>query len=425
MTPHHLIGIDEYEPLVGAATVERIRAKARRLQGRRVAHVNATYYGGGVAEMLSSLTLVMNRLDIPTEWRVLRGTPEFFGVTKAFHNALQGAETDLAALPLESYEQVIDENALRTHLNHDFVIVHDPQPLPLIGHRRRGRWIWRCHIDLSDPEQYTWDYLVPFIQRYHAVILSCPEYEQRLTSPQVCFLPAIDPFSPKHRALSEPEIDACLERYAIPTDRPLVVQVSRFDPWKDPEGVIAAFKLARRAVDATLVLLGNFAADDPEGGAMYERLMASREERILVLPHGDDVTLVNSLQRRAAVVLQKSLREGFGLTVTEAMWKGRPVIGGNVGGIRYQIEDGVNGFLVSSIEETAERLVHLLTDEVLRRRLGQAAHETVRERFLLSRYLEQYLDLFGIFEGRPSHQRIAERFGRIRQRDLGAPAPAR
>jgi trehalose synthase len=236
LTPHHLIGIDEYEPLVGAATVERIRAKAHRLQGRRVAHINATYYGGGVAEMLSSLTLLMNRLNIPTEWRVLRGTPEFFNVTKAFHNALQGAATDLEALPLESYEQVIEINALNTHLTHDYVIVHDPQPLPLIEHRRRGRWIWRCHIDLSNPAQPAWKYLVPFIQRYDAVILSCPEYQQRLTPPQVCFMPAIDPFSPKHAALSEAEIDACLKRYAIPADRPLVVQVSRFDRWKDPEG---------------------------------------------------------------------------------------------------------------------------------------------------------------------------------------------
>jgi trehalose synthase len=183
--------------------------------------------------------------------------------------------------------------------------------------------------------------------------------------------------------------------------------------------------MARRAVDATLVLLGNFASDDPEGGEMFERLAASQEERILVLPYGDDITLVNALQRRAAVVLQKSLREGFGLTVTEAMWKGTPVIGGDVGGIRYQIEDGVNGFLVSSIEETAERLVQLLTNEVLRRRLGQAAREAVRERFLLTRYLEQYLDLFAIFEGRPSRQRVSERFGRMRQPRLGTPALAR
>src|SRR2546430_2746163 len=211
-------------------------------------------------------------------------------------------------------------------------------------------------------------------------------------------MPAIDPFTIKNRQLSDREINERLSRYEIPTDLPLVVQVSRFDPWKDPKGVVDAFKLARKQIDARLVLLGNFATDDPEGEEIFHSLCASRDERILILTSGDDTALVNSLQTRATVVLQKSIREGFGLTVAEAMWKGTPVIGGNVGGIRYQIEDSVNGFLVSSIEETAQRIVQVLKDQKLRERLGKAAKKSVNEKFLLSRYVEQYLDLFSSFE---------------------------
>ena len=216
--------------------------------------------------------------------------------------------------------------------------------------------------------------------------------------PQRVFMPAINPFNIKNRQLSGKEIDERLARYKIPTDLPLVVQISRFDPWKDPEGVVEAFQCARKQVDGTLVLLGNFATDDPEGAKIFESLRACQEERILISTKGDDTALVNALQTRAAVVLQKSLREGFGLTVSEAMWKSRPVIGGDVGGIRYQIEDGVNGFLVSSVEEATERLVCLLKDEKLRERMGKKAHETVREKFLLIRYLEDYLDLFDAFD---------------------------
>jgi trehalose synthase len=232
------------------------------------------------------------------------------------------------------------------------VLVHDPQPLALIDFfAKKCPWIWRCHVDLSKPHGNTWEYLAGFIQKYDAVILSCKQYKQKLSIPQLFFMPAIDPFSVKNKQLTEDEMDERLAHYQVPVDLPLVVQVSRFDRWKDPKGVIEAFKIARKELNATLVLLGNFASDDPEGAKVYEELSRMREERILVLPYGDDTALVNTLQRRSAVVLQKSIREGFGLTVTEAMWKGSPVIGGNVGGIPNQIEDGVNGFLVSSIEE--------------------------------------------------------------------------
>src|SRR5438034_245603 len=302
MARYRITQIEDYEPLIGSENVDRIREKARKFEGLRVANFNSTYYGGGVAEMISSLTLLMNSLGLRTEWRVIQGTADFFSITKKMHNALQGGEIDLSSIKKEIFEQVIYENSVRNFLEHDFVIVHDPQPLP--------------------------------------------------------------------------------------------VQISRFDPWKDPEGVVKAFKLARKEVEATLVLLGNFATDDPEGSQIFESLRACQEERILILAKGDDTALVNALQTRAAAVLQKSLREGFGLTVAEAMWKRTPVIGGDVGGIRYQIEDGVNGFLVSSIEEAAERIVRLLKDKKLQEELGKKARETVREKFLLTRYVEQYLDLF-------------------------------
>src|SRR5205085_2943697 len=280
MAEHRIQKIEDYEAFIGPVKVERIRKKAKKFKGLRIANFNSTYYGGGVAEMLSALTLLMNSLGLRTEWRVIQGTPDFFSITKKMHNALQGGEIDLSSIKKEIYEQVIYENSVRNFIEHDFVIIHDPQPLPLIDHYEKNcPWIWRCHIDLS-----------------------------------------------------------------------LIVQISRFDPWKDPEGVVKAFQLARKQVEGTLVLLGNFATDDPEGSKIFESLRACQEERILILTKGDDTALVNALQTRAAVVLQKSLREGFGLTVAEAMWKSRAVIGGDVGGIRYQIEDGLNGFLVSSVE---------------------------------------------------------------------------
>src|SRR5438552_16362653 len=254
------------------------------------------------------------------------------------------------------------------------------------------------YLDLSRPEAEIWKYLRRWIDRYDAVIVSCPEYTQEMKPSQHVFMPAIDPFTIKNRQLREKEIDERLKHYKIPTDLPLVVQISRFDPWKDPKGVVRAFKLARKRVDARLVLLGNFATDDPEGRSIFESLCACQDERILILTSGDDSALVNALPTRAAVVLQKSLREGFGLTVAEAMWKGRAVIGGDVGGIRYQIENGVNGFLVSSVEEAADRIVRLLKDEKLREEIGCRARETVRQKFLLTRYVEQYLDLFGAFD---------------------------
>ena len=238
--------------------IERIRKKAKPLQGLHVANVNSTYYGGGVSQLLSSLTLLMDSVGIETGWRVIHGPPDFFSVTKKMHNALQGGEINLTERKRELYEEIIYENSIRNHLDHDVIIIHDPQPLPMINHyRKKIPWIWRCHIDLSNPHQELWNYLAPFIEKYDAVILSSKGYKQRLSTPQLFFMPAIDPFSIVNREMGQDEIDKRLSHYSIPTDFPLVVQVSRFDRWKDPEGVIKAFKLARKAVDCTLVLLDN------------------------------------------------------------------------------------------------------------------------------------------------------------------------
>jgi len=393
-----IVRVEDYEEFVGRETIDRVKEKARPLQGMRVAHVNSTYYGGGVAEMLAPLTLLMNALGIKTEWRVIQGSPDFFSITKKMHNALQGGDINLSDLKREIYEGVVHENSIRNDLDHDRVIVHDPQPLPLINHsRKKGPWVWRCHVDLTSPNSEMWSYLSSFVKKYDAVILTLEEYAQQLRTPQLFFMPAINPFSIKNRELTESERRARLDYYGIPTDLPLITQVSRFDRWKDPEGVIRAFQLVREEIDATLVLLGDVATDDPEGEKVYQSLLDCREERVIILAR-QDTALVNALQSRSAVIVQKSIREGFGLTVTEAMWKATPVVGGNVGGIRYQIEDGVNGYLVSSVEEAAERIVKLLKDEQLRRSMGRRARESVRDRFLMIRLVEQYLDLLGSFE---------------------------
>ena len=393
-----LVSVEDYEPLVGPESIERLLRKAARLSDLHIVNVSSTYYGGGVAELLSSMTLLMNRAGIHTGWRIIQGRPDFFSVTKKMHNALQGAELELTEQKVRIYEEVAYENAVRVHLDHDLVIVHDPQPLPMIRHyKKKAPWIWRCHVDMTEPNPDLWTYLKGFVERYDAVVLSLPEYAQNLTTPQRFIMPAINPFSTTNKELTDEEIDERIARYDIPTDLPLVVQISRFDKWKDPQGVIEAFRIARKEVDCTLVLVGNVATDDPEGQKVFESLCECADERIRILSVQDSA-LVNALQRRAAVVLQKSLREGFGLTVAEAMWKGAAVIGGKVGGIKHQIEDGVSGFLVENVEQTAERIVQLVKDEALRRSLGERARQSVREHFLMTRLMEDWLDLLASFE---------------------------
>ncbi len=392
------ITISDYAPLIGEEAAERIAQKAYRLRGISVVHVSSTFYGGGVAEMLSSLTLLERSLGLRSDWRLIQGSPEFFSVTKKLHNALQGADINVTDLKQKIYEEINLQNAMRMELDGDLVIIHDPQPLPLVQHvRRRCPWIWRCHIDLSQPHPEAWEVVRPLIEQYDAIVMSLPEYAKELTAPQVFIMPGIDPFATKNRLLTEAEIDDRLQCYGVPVDLPLVVQISRFDPWKDPEGVIEAFEQAAGEVPATLVLLGNVAMDDPEGQQVFESIIGRKSERVRILT-AEDSAFVNALQRRADVVVQKSLREGFGLTVTEAMWKSAVVIGGDCGGIRHQIENEKSGFLVSSVEQAARRIVEVLKNPDLRANMGSAARERVVQRFLLSRLLEDHLDLFSAFE---------------------------
>ena len=395
-----LHSLEQYEPLIGAKTAERIVGKAKRVRTMRVAHVSSTFYGGGVTELLTPLTLMMNAIGIETDWHLIQGTPGFFGCTKMLHNTLQGERVEFSDPERAIYEEVVFENATRIHLDEcDAIIVHDPQPLPLITHfpDREMPWLWQCHVDLSSPHAPVWNYLRGFIEQYDGAVFSLPEYAQDLKLDQHFVTPAIDPFSAKNRDMSDKEIRKFLRSYKIPTDRPLVTQISRFDRWKDPMGVIDAFRKAREQVECTLVLVGNNASDDPEGEKILESIKSVVDEGIIVLA-ADDPTLVNALQRYAAVVLQKSTREGFGLTVTEAMWKGAAIIGGDVGGIRHQIKDEWNGFLVKTPDEAAARMVQVLKNPQLREQLGSRAKESVRQNFLMSRLLEDWLDLLTKYE---------------------------
>ncbi len=391
----------DYRKVIGDEAIYEIYKSAKPLLGKHVVHINSTYQGGGVAEMLNTLIPLMNSIGIKTGWRILHGTPEFFNITKSFHNALQGADLTLTDEIKRIYESTVEAFSIFTHLSHDFVIVHDPQPLPLIRFYKKSQpWVWRCHIDITGPHKQLWDYLKGFILAYDTVIISSDKYRKEdLPNPQVIFYPAIDPLSEKNREMTEKEINAIIEKYGIPTDKPLIVQISRFDPWKDPLGVIEVFKRVKTSVDARLVLLGNMASDDPEGWKIYNQVKEAAQDLIdkgdVLLLTVDSSTLVNALQRKADVIIQKSTREGFGLTVTEAMWKKKAVVASRVGGITLQIDNGVNGFLHDphDYDGFASTIVKLLEDKKLREEIGERAHLSVKEKFLITRLLKDYLTL--------------------------------
>lgn len=392
--------LDDHRPYIGDAVVDRIRDKAARLRGMRVVHMNSTFNAGGVVEILLSLVGLLNHLGINAEWRLLRGTPEFFAVTRQMHDALQNGEIELTPAMCDVFEENFRDNAVHNDLDHDAVYMHDHHTIGMVEHyRKRGPWLWRCHLDLSAPHPGVVAYLKRFAEQYSAAIYILDSYHQDFALPQYSFLPAIDPTKAKSQVLSETAAQDCLARYGIPTDRPIIAQISRFDRWKDPHGVVDAFELASREVAATLVLAGNRPADDPAKNEVHDRLLKRRSERVIVLD-GSDPVLVSALQQHATVILQKSLSEGFGLTVTEALWKGTPVIGGRAGGIPEQIDDGVNGYLVDSVDAAAARIVELVSDPVRAAEMGARGREKVRANFLITRLLEQHLDLLASFEAR-------------------------
>jgi len=371
--------LDEYRAIVGDQALTEIRKQARRLYGLRVLHINSTYYGGGVAEMLYSLVPLMNDVGIEADWRTVRGTPEFFSITKKFHNGIQGEEINLSDIKQRLYMEVNEEFASYCKIDHDCVIIHDPQPLPLIRfYKKKQPWVWRCHVDLSHPNEELWQFLKGYILRYDGVVVSHPQYmKDDLPLEHHIIHPAIDPFSSKNMPLREGLMEKTLKKYAIPTDKPIVTQISRFDKWKDPENVIEAFKRVRKKVDCRLVMCGSMAPDDPEGSQIYESVKERSNNLIesgdVILITTEDNILVNSLQRISDVVVQKSIREGFGLTVTEALWKETPVVASNVGGIPLQIEDSVNGFLVNptDLDTYVEKIVFLLKNAKKAREMGK------------------------------------------------------
>jgi len=396
--------LEDYREIVGDEVISRIHRKMRRLYGKSVQHVNSTFQGGGVAEMLWSLIPLKNDIGLRADWRIIHGTPAFFEVTKSFHNGLQGENIELSEEKKALYLNTNEEFAQFAHIEErDFVVIHDPQPLAMISqYRKEQPWIWRCHIDLSHPNPELWNFLKPFILRYDVVIVSHESYKKEdLPVEYRVIHPAIDPLTPKNTPLPRAQAESILEHYGVRLDKPLIVQISRFDKWKDPIGVVEVYKRVRQEVDSRLVLCGSMAPDDPEGSLIYEEVLKSAGELIkqgeVVTITAQDDLLVNALQSLASVVIQKSTREGFGLTVTEALWKGTPVVASNVGGIPLQIEDGVSGFLLEpeDYDGFADAVLKLLKDDELARRMGQAGREKVREKFLITRLLEDYITLMG------------------------------
>jgi len=391
------VRLDGYGDVAPKGTIEFLRCLAARVRGRSFLHVNSARHGGGVAEILHRLVPLIAELGVDARWEVIKGDPAFYTVTKAFHNALQGREQTITAQMLDDYVSTNRACADRLSLEADLVLIHDPQPAPLIESRpAKGKWVWRCHIDLSSPQRRAWRLLRKYVSKYDAAIFSLPKFAQRLRIPQFLIYPSIDPLSDKNRELTRAEVDATLERLGVPRDKPILLQVSRFDRFKDPIGVIDAYRLVKKHNDCRLVLAGGGADDDPQGTAVLTEVKeaAGQDPDIHVLELPPNAHLeINALQRAATIVLQKSLREGFGLTVAEALWKGKPVVGGVAGGIAVQVIYDATGYTVNSVEGAAFRIRYLLNNPHLIAKMGNAGREYVRREFLITRHLADYLTM--------------------------------
>jgi trehalose synthase len=397
------LSLDDYTEIVGEREIHEIRTLAENLAGKSVVHVNSTSFGGGVSEILHRLVPLMKDVGINVEWKVIMGGKEFFNVTKTFHNALQGKEILLTEEMKKVYLQHNELNAKLLSLDYDYVVIHDPQPLAIINYygEKNGKWIWRCHIDMSKPNEELLSFLAPFLAKYDTFIFSLKDYVKGpLEERNVAIItPSIDPLSDKNKPLPESQILTTLERYDIDPNKPILTQVARFDPWKDPLGVIDAYrKVKKRMPEVQLLLITSMAPDDPEGWVYYERTAryAGKDYDIHILTDliGVGDLEVNAFQRATDVALLKSIREGFGMTVTEALWKGVPVVGGNVGGIPLQVIDGITGFLVNTVEETAKKTLYLLRNPGETKEMGKRGREHVLRNFLITRQLKNYLSLF-------------------------------
>ena len=388
--------LEDYRPIVGSQVIDELLMLADRVRHLRLQHINSTSVGGGVAEILTRMVPLLRDLGIRTTWDVIKGDQAFFAVTKAFHNALHGGEETITQEMFEVFRATTAMNLADLDTYGDVIVVHDPQPAGLIARKPEvgGRWLWRCHIDVSTPDPRVWGFLRDYVAQYDASIFSMPDFAQQLSIPQYMVPPSIDPLSDKNRDLADDEVKAVVERYGLDPDRPILTQISRFDRLKDPLGVMRAYRLVRRRHDCQLLLAGGGASDDPEGVEVLRDVRKAAGDdpdiHVLELPPFSDLD-INALVRGSTIVMQKSIKEGFGLTVTEALWKRKPVIGGAVGGIRLQLLNGVTGFLVHSPEGAANRAVELLGDPKLRAAVGAAGHEHVKENFLTTRHIRDYL----------------------------------
>ncbi len=392
-----MVSLNAYQDIVGSAIIEDIKLLAQRLKGKKILTINSTAVGGGVAEILNRMVPLLKELEIDFRWEVIKGGEQFFDVTKKIHNALHGKEVEFSSQEYEVYLETNRANIKEISFWQDIVFIHDPQPLPLVEVRSHTqKWIWRCHIDLSQPNKNVWQFLKKFILKYDATVFSAPAFSQKLPLRQFLIPPSIDPLSEKNRPLSQERIDKVLEKYQIPKDKPIITQISRFDRLKDPVGVIQAYKMVKRYNDCRLVLAGGTASDDPEGQIVYEEVKQAAagdpDIHIILMPHND--LEVNALQRASTVIIQKSIREGFGLTVTEALWKAKPVVACAVGGIPLQIKHKYSGLLCHSIEGAAFAIKQLLNNPEYAQTLGRNGREHVKNNFLLTRHLRDYLLLF-------------------------------
>ena len=410
--PPHL---DDYQSVIGQANLDSLRFLARDLKGKTVKMVNSTAVGGGVAEMLNRLVPLLTELEVATHWDVITGGNDFFEVTKAFHNALQGGDYQLTKHVQEIFLMYNEQNMERMQFAEDFLVIHDPQPAALVRARKEtsSHWVWRCHIDLSHPHPQVWDFLRTFVEQYDAAIFSSQSFSRQLPILQYLFYPCIDPLSEKNKELDDPTIQAVCDEFKIDRSRPIVTQVSRFDRAKDPVGVIQAYKLAKKYVDCQLVMAGGGAKDDPEGAVVLQEVKAAAgdDPDIIVLDLPPWCALeINALQRASTLIVQKSIKEGFGLTVTEALWKGKPTIAGAVGGIPNQIIHKLTGVLVHSIEGCAYQIRYLLTHPDFARRLGENGREHVKENFLMTTNVKRWLLLFRILNGerQRNHSSVGE-----------------
>jgi trehalose synthase len=399
--------LDDYKAVVGDAVIDELRLVGEKLAGKVVRNINSTAVGGGVAEILNRMIPLFKEMGIDARWDVIKGGEQFYAVTKKIHNALHGAGQELTEDDKNIYWETQQKNLAEMDLKADVMFIHDPQPAGLVTKRKEvgGHWIWRCHVDVSERNQQVWDFLKPLVEQFDASVFSAPSFSQHLDIRQILVAPSIDPLSDKNKELPDELVRSTVERFGIDPDRPLVTQVSRFDYLKDPVGVIEAYKLVKAYIDCQLLLVGGSATDDPEGAQVLaevrERAGDDPDIHVLELPPTSNVE-INALQRASTVIMQKSLKEGFGLTVSEALWKGKPIIAGAVGGIPLQVTHKYSGVLTHSVEGAAYWLKQLLQSPAFAKKLGENGREHVRENFLVTRHLRDYMLLFLSVQNEPA-----------------------